>query len=306
MGGKKMEFRQLKSFITVVKFSSFTKAADHIGYAQSTITNQIQSLEEEFNTLLFDRLGKQIKLTRDGEILYTYAVKILNLADETKDRISSSQIPKGPLIIGTAESLCTHHLSKIFTILRSCYPDIEIDIRFDACSDYRASLRKNFVDIIYFLDVPCNEPDLVSHVLTDEPMTLIAPPNHPLAKKDQITPYDLHGQSLVLTQNGCSYRRILESMLAQAGAKPSSTLGITSNEVIKKLVSDGWGIGFLPYIAVKEELANHQFVALPWAGSPFNIKVQLIYHKEKWISPAMKAFTDIILETFEIQADKIE
>lgn len=306
MGVKKMEFRQLKTFIAVVKFSSFTKAANHIGYAQSTITNQIQALEEEFGTLLFERLGKQIKLTKDGETLYSYAIKILSLADETKELISSSHTPKGSLIIGTAESLCTHRLSKMLNMFRSRYPSIEIDIRFDACTDYRANLRKNVIDIVCFLDVPCNEPDLVSHILVEEPMAIIASPKHPLAKKDQITPQDINGQSLILTQNGCSYRRIFESILAQAGAKPSSTLGISSNEVIKKFVCDGWGIGFLPYIIVNQELADQQLVALPWVGPPFNIKVQLIYHKEKWISPAMKAFIDSILETFEIQLNKLE
>ncbi len=194
-----------------------------------------------------------------------------------------------------------HCLSEVLTMFRSRYPNIEIDIRFDTCIDYRASLRKNIIDIVCFLDVPCNEPDLISHILVDEPMAIISSPKHPLANKAQLTPHDLNGQSLILTQDGCNYRRILESILAQAGAKPSSTLGISSNEVIKKFVSDGWGIGFLPHIAVKEELANQQLVALPWIGAPFNIKVQLIYHKEEWISPAMKAFIVSILDTFEMQ-----
>jgi DNA-binding transcriptional LysR family regulator len=119
--------------------------------------------------------------------------------------------------------------------------------------------------------------------------------------KAQLTPHDLNGQSLILTQDGCSYRKIFESILAQAGAKPASILGISSNEVIKKFVCDGWGLGFLPHIVVNQELADHQLVALPWIGPPFNIKVQLIYHKEKWISPAIKAFIDSILDTFEMQ-----
>jgi DNA-binding transcriptional LysR family regulator len=294
-----MEIRQLKTFITVVKFLSFTKAANDLGYAQSTITNQIQALEEEFGTMLFERLGKQIKLTKDGENLYTYAVQILSLTDETKELLSNSLIPKGPLIIGTAESLCTHRLPKIFKIFRSRYPKVEIDIRFDACSGYRENLRKNVIDVVCFFDVPCTDTDLVSHILFEEPMAIIASPNHPLAKKSQITPNDINGQSLILTQDGCSYRRIFESILAQAGAKPSSILGISSNEVIKKFVCDGWGIGFLPYITISQELASNQLVALSWSGPPFNIKVQLIYHKDKWLSPALKAFIDITLETFK-------
>jgi len=71
MGGNEMEFRQLKTFVTVAKMLSFTKAATELSYAQSSITNQIQSLENELGTMLFERLGRQIKLTKDGEQLCT-------------------------------------------------------------------------------------------------------------------------------------------------------------------------------------------------------------------------------------------
>lgn len=290
-----MEFRQLKTFITVVNMMSFTKAAILLGYAQSSITNQIQALEKEFGTILFERLNKKIKLTNDGEQLYTYAVKILKLAEETKDVISSSS-PKGTLTIGTPESLCAHRLPEVFKTFRSRYPNVEINICIDVRSDYRTPLRNNTIDLVFFLDVPLCEADLITHVLFEEPMALIAAPLHPLAKKGQVTPHDIHGQPLILTDLGCSYRRIFESILAQAGVKPSSILAFSSNEVIKKFVSDGWGIGFLPEITIKKELLTRQLIALPWAGTPFNIKTQLIYHKDKWLSPALKAFIAVALE----------
>ena len=90
-----MELRILKTFVTTAKLLSFTKAANDLGYAQSTVTNQIQALEEELGTMVFERLGKQIKLTKDGEHLYAYAAQILKLSDEAKDLISSSLTPKG-------------------------------------------------------------------------------------------------------------------------------------------------------------------------------------------------------------------
>lgn len=293
-----MEFRLLKTFVATAKLLSFTKAANALGYAQSTVTNQIQALEEELDTILFERLGKQIKLTKDGEHLYAYAHQILKLSDEAKDLISSSLTPKGSLIVGTAESLCLHRLPGVFNTFRSLYPKVEINIHFDAGSDYRTYLRKNTIDIVFFLDVPCKENDLITHILFEEPMAVIAAPNHALAKKWQITPHDLSGQPLILTASGCSYRRIFESILAQAGVKPASIMGVSSNEVIKRFVADGWGIGFLPQIVVTQELKKDQLIALPWAGPAFSIKAQLIYHKDKWISPALKAFIDITLAAF--------
>lgn len=291
-----MELRQLKTFVRTAKLLSFTKAANDLGYAQSTITSQIQALEEELGTMLFDRLGKHIKLTKDGEHLYAYADQILKMSDEVKDLISSSLTPKGSLIIGTAESLCIHRLPEVFKTFRSRYPKVELNLRFDIGSDYRTYLRKNTIDIVFFLDVPCVETDLVTHVLFEEPMAVIAAPDHPLAKKRRIVPRDINGQALVLTEMGCSYRRLFESILTQEGVKPFSVMGVSSNEVIKKFVADGWGIGFLPYVTIKQELLTHQLIALPWYGPSFNIKAQLIYHKEKWLSPALKAFIDVALE----------
>ncbi|VBB05141.1 transcription regulator hth lysr [Lucifera butyrica] len=290
-----MELRQLQTFLTIAKQASFTKAAQDLGYAQSTVTSQIQTLEEELGTMLFERLGRQIKLTKDGENLCAYAAQILALANEAKDLVANSTVPKGTLTIGTAESLCTYRLPELFQAFRARCPKVEISLRFDICSDYRTHLRKNTVDIVFFLDVPCEEADLVTHVLFEEPMAVIASPDHPLTRQKRVGPQDIHGQALILTDLGCSYRRVFESILAQAGAKPSSVLGVSSNEVIKRFVGDGWGIGFLPRVTVEQELKNGQLAALVWAGPPFAIKAQLIYHKEKWLSPALRTFIELTL-----------
>ena len=291
-----MEIRLLKTFLAAASLLNFTKAAEQLGYAQSTITGQIQALEEELGIMLFERFGKQINLTKEGEALYTYAAQILKLSDEAKDLISSSLTPKGSLTIGTAESLCIHRLPEVLNAFRSRYPQVEINICFDTGSDYRTLLRKNTIDLAFLLDVPCNEPDLITHLLLEEPMAVIALPNHPLLNHPQIFPNDLHGEALVLTAEGCPYRKIFESILLQAGVKPASVIGVNSNEVIKKFVSDGWGIGFLPYIVVEQDLLNKQLSILNWTGPAFSINAQLIYHKNKWLSPALKAFVDLTLE----------
>ncbi|MDR7867558.1 MAG: LysR family transcriptional regulator [Sporomusaceae bacterium] len=291
-----MEIRQLKTFIATARLLSFTKAAEELGYAQSTVTSQIQLLEEELGVLVYERFGKQIKLTKAGERLYTYATQIVELSGEARDYAASSLAPQGTVTIGTAESLCIHRLPEVFNLFRSRYPRVEINIRFDVVHDYRTLLRKNAIDIALLLDVPCRETDLVTHVLFAEPMAVIAAPPHPLARKRRVLPGDLNGEALVLTAEGCTYRRIFESILAQAGSKPSSAMGISSNEVIKRFVCDGWGIGFLPRVVVDHDLAAGHLANLKWAGPAFNISAQLIYHKNKWLSPALKAFIDVTLE----------
>ena len=130
-------------------------------------------------------------------------------------------------------------------------------------------------------------------------MAIITAPDHLLAYKKTVTVQDMNNQSFILTEPGCSYRRIFESILTQAGVTPASVIAFSSNDVIKKFVMDGWGIGFLPRIAVEQEYKEGRLAILPWIGPPFQIKTQIIYHKDKWLSPALRAFIDVTTETFK-------
>lgn len=293
-----MDLRQLKSFVTTAKGLSFTRAAQDLGYAQSTITGQIQALEEELGAMLFERIGKQVRLTQEGATLYAYADRLLKLADEAREQVSSTGSPRGALMIGTPESFCVHRLAPALNRYRALHPGVELGIRFDAGGDYRAMLRQNLMDAAIILDVPCGEEDLVAHELLEEAMAVIAAPQHPLAGKHSVVPRDISGQTLVLTSPECNYRKLFDSILTQAGVKPGYVMGLSSNEAIKRFVCDGWGVGYLPYIVVAKELNDGQLLALPWQGPALNIKAQLVYHRDKWLSPALKAFLDLTLAEF--------
>jgi len=282
--------------VEAAKQLNFTRAAATLGYAQSTITIHIQTLEEELKTQLFERIGKQIKLTLDGQQFYSYAEKLLNLSNEAKDVISSSVSPKGVIEIGTAESLCIYRLSDVLIDFRALYPEVEVKIRFDTCDDFYQHLRKNVVDVAVVLDNRCVADDIVTQILAEEPMVVIAAPGHPLTRKKRVLPKDLQGQPLILTEESCSYHLLFESVLLQSQVRPGSVMSIGSLEVIKKFVANNWGFGFLPRATVEAEVEAGKLSVLAWAGPAFSVTSQLLYHKDKWISPALRAFI-----TFAIQ-----
>jgi DNA-binding transcriptional LysR family regulator len=201
-----MEIRQLKSFLIVTKLCSFSKAADTLGYAQSTITMQIQALEEELGTSLFDRSGRKINLTKDGENLFWYAEQILKLTEEATNTTISGNQPSGSIVIGSPESLCLYCFPPLIKEYRLNYPEVEIKLRFGTCCDLREMLNKNLIDLAFFLDEPINDEKLITHILFDEPVLLLASPKHPLSKKICVTPEDLRGKQLILTESGCNYR----------------------------------------------------------------------------------------------------
>ena len=296
-----MEFRQLNTFTAIVRQGGFTKAAQHLGYAQSTVTGHIQALEEELGAALFDRIGKSTKLTKAGEQFFAYAEQLLKISSEAKERLGSPECPRGTLIIGTPESLCMHRLSGLLTAFRLQYPQVTIQFLFGSYDCFRSHLRQNTIDIAFFLERPCTEADFVTQVLFEEPMALIAAPQHPLSGQKTVTPRNLSGQPLILTETGCGYRKLFESILMQEGVKPGDVTSIGSNEVIKKFVADDWGIGFLPRVAVQQELEDGRLAALPWSGPRFAIHAQVVYHRDKWHSPALQAFLRQIFTTYPQQ-----
>ena len=296
-----MEFRQLSTFVSIVKLGGFTKAAQQLGYAQSTITGHIQLLEQELGAVLFERIGKVTKLTKEGERFFAYAEQLLKISAEAKELIGSSKSPQGQLTIGVPESLCMYRLSGILQMFRTQFPKVEIQFKFGSYDCFRSHLRQNSIDVAFFLERPCSEQDFITQVLFEEPMAVISSPDHALASREGVAPMDLNDQRLVLTENGCSYRRLFESILVQTGVKAASVMAISSNEVIKKFVGDGWGIGFLPRIVVQDELNKGSLALLNWTGPPFAVQAQLVYHRDKWLSPSLQAFLNLVFTVYPPQ-----
>jgi DNA-binding transcriptional LysR family regulator len=135
--------------------------------------------------------------------------------------------------------------------------------------------------------------------LRTEQVFLLADPSHPLASKPTVKPSDLVGQNLLLTESGCSYREKLDRILALANIRPANITEFSSVEAIKQCISLGMGLGLLPAIAVARELRQHHLKALNWAGPSLDIATRIIWHKDKWVSPAMAAFTKMVKDKLE-------
>ncbi|HEX2945164.1 MAG TPA: LysR family transcriptional regulator [Clostridia bacterium] len=291
-----MELRQLNSFITITKLQSFSKAAVELGYAQSSITSQIQLLEQELNVKLFERLGHNITLTPEGKQLLPMAEQMLKLSKDVKNISVSSDMPSGPLIIGAVESLCVTRLPKLLKEYRSRYPNVEIFIKFGARTEFLRSLKENTIDIAFFVDQKITNNDFVTVLQTPEPMALLCSPEHAFACRENVYPEDLSGEPLILTESSCGYRALFDTIMSQFSIKPRSVIETGNVQAIKQLVLSGMGITFLPQTAVEEELQQKRLVKLNWIGPEFLIFTQVLCHKTKWMSAALKAFIELMNE----------
>jgi DNA-binding transcriptional LysR family regulator len=295
-GSELLEFRQLKTFMSIVKLGNFSQAAQFLGYTQSSVTTHIQLLEKELNTILFERFGHQLMLTTDGERLYDYAEKITKLAEDAKNELDHFEIPRGPIIIGMPESLCAYYLTDLLQEYTLLYPDVQLKVKFGIGSDFCNLLRKNMMDLAFVLEENSSDTDLVNTLLWNEPIVMVASPNHDLAALSQVEAKDLQDQRLIFIESGTSYQSTLEESLAKRSIFPKAVLEICHIPTIKQMVINNLGITVLPLAVVKEELDAGTLVLLPWHGPTFQANAYLLYYKDKWLSHAIQAFIRLVQE----------
>ncbi len=289
-----MELRQLKTFLTIAKLQSFSKTALELGYAQSSITSQIQLLELELKVKLFERLGHNIALTSEGKKLLPLAEQIVKLANDAKNIVGDSDKPSGLLVIGAVESLCVSKLPRLLKEYRSRYPEVEILIKFGSKADFLDALKNNTIDIAFFIDQKIANDDFITVVQTPETMAFLCSSEHAFANRENVYPENLSDEPLILTETSCGYRELFETIMSQFNVKPRSVIETGNIQAIKQLTLSGMGITFLPLTAVDEELSQKRFVRLNWKGPEFHIFTQVLYYKTKWMSAALKAFIELI------------
>lgn len=266
-----------------------------MNYAQSSVTAQIQALEKELGIVLFDRLGRSVQITDAGRTLLGYAHQILNLTEEAQSVVSGNSHPEGVLAVGAPETICTYRLPAVLRQFHNRYPEIQLAFRPMLDIDLHAGVRGGEIDVGFLLQEPLRSNGLIVENLVKEPLRVISAPDHRLAGFSMVTPADLEWETILLTESGCGYRHLFEHAITRDSIYSVVKLEFTSVEAIKQCVIAGLGIGFLPKIAVEKEIAQGLLCELAWE-KPFQIYTQMVYSKEKWMSPAMKEFIRISRE----------
>lgn len=287
-----MEIRQLLIFCTAAELLNFTKTGQHLGYTQSNITGQINLLERELKVQLFERIGRNVQLTNEGSAFYQNARHILDLCEQAKSDFSPDNI-NGVLKVGVAETIGVYHLPSILKEYRDLYPKVEIRVRTDTCESFLELLKSNTIDIALVLTDRVTSPEMVVYPLCTEPMAAVISPSHPLAKKKGLEPKDLANDCLITTLPGCGYRPLVLSMFERQGCSPGSLLELSNVTSIKNCAISELGIAILPAIAVQDDLDRGTLVRLNLKEELPTIKIHLVYHQKKWLTPSMRVFLEL-------------
>jgi DNA-binding transcriptional LysR family regulator len=287
-----LELTYLQTFREVVKWGSYTRAADELVYAQSSVTTQIQKLEESYGAVLFERYGRKMKLTLAGEALNQYANEIIRLHSESKEVVSKQS--KGSLTIGTIETLAAFFLPPFLQAYRRDYPEMNMIIQPGNEPFIIESVKEGSLDIGFILDSPLKDPELHSAILREEKLVIIAHPDHRFGGLSEVQVQDLRNESMILTEEGCTYRAMLLKALKDNQVDYKLSYEYGNLEAIKQCVIYGLGIALLPSVVVAEEIQKGRLIAIPLVHPDCKFYTQLIYSKKKWLSKAFIDFLELI------------
>ncbi|MFE6167464.1 LysR family transcriptional regulator [Viridibacillus arvi] len=275
-----MELRHLITLKTIVEKGGFKKAAEHLGYAQSSVTNHIKELEQEIGKPLFDRLGKKVVLTYYGHHFLPYAVKIIDLYSQA---LNTNDEPAGELTIGISESLTIGRIPSILLEYKKLYPKVNLSLKSIDNYNVVSNLQNGDIDLALILEKDdWTLPELQCEKLKREKMVLISPLEQENTK------------TVLYTERSCSYKSVFDHYINFKQMDVKESLDFQSIEAIKQCVRSGLGISLVPYFSVKEELESNKLIGEEVAPEHPAISTFLAYHKDKWLSPSINSIITLI------------
>ena len=177
-----MELKHLNTFLVLSRLKNFTKTAQYLDYAQSSVTAQIQRLEEDLHVRLFERIGKSVSLTPEGEQLVPYAQRLTAMSLDIENMYADTK-NGGRLMIGASESIGIYILPGIIKKYKETHPDTDLHLDIADSSEFAALLANHSIDIAFTIDKHISDPSIVTVMEMEEPICIFAPPGHFLTQK---------------------------------------------------------------------------------------------------------------------------
>ena len=284
-----MDLKNLLTFMHVAELNSSTRAGQKLGFSQSTVSFQIKQLERELGTQLFERINHTVVLTEKGRDVLKFAHQISKMTQELDKRLQNEEEVSGNVRIAMADSLCDNMPQEGFGEFRDRYPGISLKIITAGTEEMFRLLNQNEADAVLTLD---NHIFHAEYVIAREERAgvhFVADSENPLCEREELFPEDLAGQPFLLTEKGMSYRRLMDEKFAELSMEILPVLEIGSAGLICSLVEQGAGISFLPDYVTEEKVRAGRLRYLPVKNFEIEIWKQLLYHRDKWVTPQLES-----------------
>jgi DNA-binding transcriptional LysR family regulator len=286
--------KPLRAFCQTARLGSVSRAAEALYVSQPAITLQLQALERDMGVRLFERSGRRLIPTREGEALYDLARPLVEGIDglDTAFRQEVAGLDAGELHVAAGSSTILYLLPKIVEGFRAAHPDVRLSLHNVTGAGGLNLLRSDEVDLAVgsMLDVPA---DLSYAPIYEFAPMLIAPRDHPLARKRDLALEDLSPYGLILPPKRLTTYRLVDLVFQQNRVPYTVALEVGGWEVIKQYVAMGLGISIVTSICLTD--ADHERLAARSLAKYFPARSYgVVMRKGKYLSPQARAFVDLI------------
>ncbi|MBD8070749.1 LysR family transcriptional regulator [Bacillus sp. PS06] len=295
-----MNIEQIEAFIYVSLTGNFSKAGEILFISQPSVSARIKTLENEIGYQLFNRNGKNVILTKEGETFLPFAKTVLqNMQDGILAIQQNKNSTEIDLKISSVLTVTNYVLPTLIKDFHKEYPNVKLVVH--------TGHSHNVLDMVLNHQVTIGISRSVSHPLIerihlfDDEMVLVIYPNHPFAAKESVTVKEVAKENLILFNRGSLDWTLISNAFNSVNVKPNVVLEADNIELVKQMVKKEMGIGILPRFSIEEELTFKQLnivkiTELPQMSRPF----QLIFLKETKIDGALKDFVDFLIKKIHI------
>jgi DNA-binding transcriptional LysR family regulator len=291
-----MNFDHLKTFHKVALTGSFTKAAKQIFLTQPAVSQQIQALESSLGSTLFDRSGKKIRLTGEGEILLSYIHRLFHIYEEIELLLGQLRgLEKGNITLGATAVIGTYFLPVVIGRYNKKYPGIEIDLHMGNSNKVHNMLLEGRVDLGFAGSLKAHA-NLTGVCIHREKLLLVSAPYNPMTAKKSVTVDELDKVPFIWREKGTQTRALVKEWFEKTVGRnyPRKSIELQNLEAAKRTVVEGYGITVLPEIAVRREMHVGLLKRINLKGFDPSFDYYLFYLKGKIFSRAAEAFLEMI------------
>jgi DNA-binding transcriptional LysR family regulator len=292
--------RQLQVFEAVARHLSFTRAAEELHLTQPAVSMQVKQLESMVDLPLFEHLGKKIHLTEAGKAMVTHSRTMMSqLHDIERDINSLRGIEGGQLRICIASTV-NYFATRLLSKFCDKYKTVKISLDVTNREELIKRLEANEPDLA-LMGQPPEDLDVEARAFMENPLIIIAAPQHQLAKQKDIPITRMTDEVFVMREPGSGTRTAMKRVFDDYGVTPKPGIQLSSNETIKQSVEAGLGLAVVSSHTVELELNAGRLVSLDVEHFPIMRKWFVAYRRGKQLSTTATVFMEFVLNEGKLQ-----
>ena len=282
--------KQLKVFLAVASHENVSMAAEELAMSQSAASTALKELEQRFDVVLFDRVGKRLQLNEQGALLRPQAAALLSQAEQIESSlIRHSDV--GELKVGATLTIGNYVAIGIMAAFIQDHPSAQVELDVENTQAIASTVR-NFELDIGLIEGELQEPDLDVQYWRDDTLSVFCSPQHPLAKKKELSDVDLKQADWIIREKGSGTRQAFDRAMSGMLSEIILRLELQHTEGIKRAVEAGLGIGCLSELTLQDAFKRGTLVPLLAPQRDWTRKFYFILHKQKFLSRGVQSWID--------------